>query len=101
MTAAAARNMGVLAEVNGTPVWGVVEEGSALVTYEAQVAGCVPLVSRAAGALLERIGPPGRVTFVPGNHDAYAASAAAYTIGLNEDPGCLTAVTARLNGDSW
>jgi glycosyltransferase involved in cell wall biosynthesis len=30
-----------------------VEEGSALVTYEAQVAGCVPLVSTAAGALLE------------------------------------------------
>ncbi|MFD4422583.1 glycosyltransferase family 4 protein [Agromyces sp. NPDC058484] len=29
------------------------EEGSALVTYEAQVAGCVPLVSTAAGALLE------------------------------------------------
>ena len=29
------------------------EEGSALVTYEAQVAGCVPLVSRAAGALLD------------------------------------------------
>jgi glycosyltransferase involved in cell wall biosynthesis len=32
-----------------------VEEGSALVTYEAQASGCVPLVSRAAGALL----PPG------------------------------------------
>jgi glycosyltransferase involved in cell wall biosynthesis len=30
-----------------------IEEGSALVTYEAQVAGCVPLVSTAAGALLE------------------------------------------------
>ncbi|WP_127792795.1 glycosyltransferase family 4 protein [Agromyces sp. LHK192] len=29
-----------------------VEEGSALVTYEAQLAGCVPLVSTAAGALL-------------------------------------------------
>ena len=29
------------------------EEGSALVTYEAQVAGCVPLVSTAAGALLD------------------------------------------------
>jgi glycosyltransferase involved in cell wall biosynthesis len=28
------------------------EEGSALVTYEAQAAGCVPLVSEAAGALL-------------------------------------------------
>ena len=32
-----------------------VEEGSALVTYEAQASGCVPLVSTAAGALL----PPG------------------------------------------
>ncbi len=30
-----------------------VEEGSALVTYEAQAMGCVPLVSTAAGALLE------------------------------------------------
>lgn len=29
-----------------------IEEGSALVTYEAQGAGCVPLVSRAAGALM-------------------------------------------------
>ncbi|MFB7251399.1 glycosyltransferase family 4 protein [Microbacterium sp. NPDC056234] len=30
-----------------------VEEGSAIVTYEAQAAGCIPLVSRAAGAHLE------------------------------------------------
>jgi glycosyltransferase involved in cell wall biosynthesis len=30
-----------------------IEEGSALVTYEAQAAGCVPLVSTAAGALVE------------------------------------------------
>ncbi len=30
-----------------------IEEGSALVTYEAQGAGCVPLVSTAAGAMLE------------------------------------------------
>ena len=30
-----------------------IEEGSALVTYEAQVAGCVPLVSTAAGAMLD------------------------------------------------
>ncbi len=29
------------------------EEGSALVTYEAQAAGCVPLVSTAAGAVLD------------------------------------------------
>lgn len=29
-----------------------IEEGSALVTYEAQVTGCVPLVSTAAGAVL-------------------------------------------------
>ncbi|WP_210438708.1 glycosyltransferase family 4 protein [Nocardioides xinjiangensis] len=32
-----------------------VEEGSALVTYEAQASGCIPLVSTATGALL----PPG------------------------------------------
>lgn len=30
-----------------------VEEGSALVTYEAQATGCVPLVSTASGALME------------------------------------------------
>jgi len=30
-----------------------VEEGSALVTYEAQIAGCVPLVSTAAGAVID------------------------------------------------
>lgn len=30
-----------------------IEEGSALVTYEAQGAGCVPLVSSAAGAMLD------------------------------------------------
>ncbi|MEZ3159179.1 glycosyltransferase family 4 protein [Microbacterium sp. BWT-B31] len=30
-----------------------VEEGSALVTYEAQVAGCVPMVSDAAGAVID------------------------------------------------
>lgn len=30
-----------------------IEEGSALVTYEAQAAGCIPLVSTAAGALLD------------------------------------------------
>jgi glycosyltransferase involved in cell wall biosynthesis len=29
-----------------------VEEGSALVTYEAQASGCIPLVSRSSGALL-------------------------------------------------
>lgn len=30
-----------------------IEEGSALVTYEAQAVGCIPLVSTAAGALLD------------------------------------------------
>ncbi|AYF98924.1 glycosyltransferase family 4 protein [Protaetiibacter intestinalis] len=30
-----------------------IEEGSALVTYEAQIAGCIPLVSSAAGAYLD------------------------------------------------
>lgn len=37
-----------------------VEEGSALVTYEAQACGCVPLVSSAAGALL----PPSLMGYV-------------------------------------
>ena len=50
------------------------EEGSALVTYEAQVAGCVPLVSTAAGALLE--------------HDVH---------GLVHDPGDVATLTAQLD----
>ena len=50
------------------------EEGSALVTYEAQVAGCVPLVSRAAGALLD--------------HDVH---------GLVHEAGDVEALTAQLD----
>ncbi len=44
--------MGVLAAAD-VLVLPSLEEGSALVTYEAQAAGCVPLVSTAAGAVLE------------------------------------------------
>jgi glycosyltransferase involved in cell wall biosynthesis len=51
-----------------------VEEGSALVTYEAQVAGCVPLVSTAAGALLD--------------HDVH---------GLVHRPGDVATLTAQLD----
>ena len=50
------------------------EEGSALVTYEAQVAGCVPLVSTAAGALLD--------------HDVH---------GLLHEPGDVATLTAQLD----
>ena len=50
------------------------EEGSALVTYEAQVAGCVPLVSTAAGALME--------------HDVH---------GLLHEPGDVATLTAQLD----
>ena len=50
------------------------EEGSALVTYEAQVAGCVPLVSTAAGALLD--------------HDVH---------GLEHEPGDVATLTAQLD----
>lgn len=50
------------------------EEGSALVTYEAQVAGCVPLVSTAAGALLD--------------HDVH---------GLVHEPGDIATLTAQLD----
>ena len=50
------------------------EEGSALVTYEAQVAGCVPLVSTAAGALLD--------------HDVH---------GLVHEPGDVATITAQLD----
>ncbi|MBT2498950.1 glycosyltransferase family 4 protein [Agromyces sp. ISL-38] len=51
-----------------------IEEGSALVTYEAQVAGCVPLVSTAAGALLD--------------HDVH---------GLLHDVGDVATLTAQLD----
>lgn len=50
------------------------EEGSALVTYEAQVAGCIPLVSTAAGALLD--------------HDVH---------GLLHEPGDVATLTAQLD----
>ena len=50
------------------------EEGSALVTYEAQVAGCVPLVSTASGALLD--------------HDVH---------GLVHEPGDVATLTAQLD----
>ncbi len=42
-----------------------VEEGSALVTYEAQASGCVPLVSGAAGAVL----PPSVADYVHPSRD--------------------------------
>lgn len=44
-------SMEVLAEADAL-VLPSVEDGSALVTYEAQVAGCIPLVSTAAGAVI-------------------------------------------------
>ncbi|MGC5225254.1 glycosyltransferase family 4 protein [Micromonospora sp. DT81.3] len=44
--------MGVLSQAD-VMLLPTIEEGSALVTYEAQVAGCVPLVSIAAGAVIE------------------------------------------------
>ncbi|GAA1962206.1 glycosyltransferase family 4 protein [Agromyces allii] len=51
-----------------------IEEGSALVTYEAQAVGCVPLVSTAAGALLE--------------HDVH---------GLVHDTGDVATLTSQLD----
>ncbi len=48
-----------------------VEEGSALVTYEAQGSGCIPLVSSAAGALL----PPGSDDLVHQPRDVGALTA--------------------------
>lgn len=47
------RDPGALLAEADVLVLPTVEEGSALVTYEAQVAGCVPLVSTAAGAHLD------------------------------------------------
>jgi glycosyltransferase involved in cell wall biosynthesis len=58
-----------------------VEEGSALVTYEAQGVGCVPLVSTAAGAVLEHgvtglLHDPGDVATLRSHLDALAADRA-------------------------
>jgi glycosyltransferase involved in cell wall biosynthesis len=52
-----------------------VEEGSALVTYEAQASGCIPLVSTAAGAML----PKGVLDFV---HQPRDVAALADHLGL-------------------
>jgi glycosyltransferase involved in cell wall biosynthesis len=56
-----------------------IEEGSALVTYEAQVAGCVPLVSTAAGAMLDHdvhglVHEVGDVATLTGQLDALAGN---------------------------
>ncbi len=49
----ATRNVDAALAASDVLLLPTIEEGSALVTYEAQGAGCVPLVSRAAGALLD------------------------------------------------
>ncbi len=46
-------DVGAVLAASDVLVLPTIEEGSALVTYEAQGAGCVPLVSTAAGAVLE------------------------------------------------
>ncbi|KQM82786.1 glycosyltransferase family 4 protein [Agromyces sp. Leaf222] len=56
-----------------------IEEGSALVTYEAQAVGCVPLVSTAAGALLEHdvhglVHPTGDVATLAAHLDLLSGS---------------------------
>jgi glycosyltransferase involved in cell wall biosynthesis len=58
------------------------EEGSALVTYEAQGMGCVPLVSTAAGAVMEDgvhglLHRPGDVTALTAQFDRLAADRSA------------------------
>lgn len=46
-------DVGAVLAASDVLVLPTIEEGSALVTYEAQGAGCVPLVSTAAGAMLD------------------------------------------------
>lgn len=53
-----------------------VEEGSALVTYEAQACGCIPIVSSASGALL----PRGLADFIHKPRDVKALTAHLTTI---------------------
>ncbi len=66
-----------------------VEEGSALVTYEAQASGCVPVVSDAAGARCTHL-EDGLV------HEAGDATALAGHLGLlADDPGLLGRMRAR------
>ena len=66
-----------------------VEDGSALVTYEAQASGCALLVSQAAGARLT----PGREGFVhaPGE----VATLAQHMARLVNEPATLAAMQAR------
>lgn len=58
-----------------------VEEGSALVTYEAQASGCIPLVSSAAGALL----PPALAGYVHAPRDVETLARQLETLA-NDDP---------------
>ncbi|NYK46330.1 glycosyltransferase, partial [Salmonella enterica subsp. enterica serovar Typhimurium] len=46
-------DVGAVLAASDVLVLPTIEEGSALVTYEAQGTGCVPLVSTAAGAMLD------------------------------------------------
>ena len=76
-----------------------VEEGSALVTYEAQVAGCIPLVSVAAGAVIDE----GVTGFTHEVGDVAALTRQLDTLSANPElrRGCAAAALARADDLSW
>ena len=76
-----------------------VEEGSALVTYEAQVAGCVPLVSVAAGAVIDE-GVTG-MTHEVGDVDVLTAQLDLLVERPEVLAGMSTAAMARADQLSW
>ena len=81
------------------PLFPSIEEGSALVTYEAQACGCVPVISEATGARC-RDGVDGYV-HPPGD----VAMLTEQLRRLHQDPGLLahlrTAMLARTDDLTW
>ncbi|WP_342002011.1 glycosyltransferase family 4 protein [Microbacterium sp. LWH7-1.2] len=76
-----------------------IEEGSALVTYEAQVAGCVPLVSVAAGAVIDE-GVTG-MTHEVGDVEVLTAQLDLLTERPEVLAGMSSAAMARADQLSW
>jgi glycosyltransferase involved in cell wall biosynthesis len=71
-----------------------VEEGSALVTYEAQACGCVLLVSDAAGARVEN----GRHGFVHAVGDV--STLTEHLRALHDDPALLASLRRHVVADA-
>jgi D-inositol-3-phosphate glycosyltransferase len=92
-------DMSEVMRANDVLVLPTVEEGSALVTYEAQASGCVPVVSDAAGARCEHLAD----ALV---HDVGDLGALTEHLGmLDRDPGLLArlraATLARRDTLTW